>query len=408
MKSRLKTLTPFLDKSCILRVGGRIDRGAVCYDVKHPMIIPQDHKLCRLVIMDCYKKLNHEETEHVRNELNLLYWILHSRSTVRKVLNNCSLCKRRKINSQPALMSSLLKDRLQITAPFSKVGVDYFGPITVKHLRKQEKRYGCLLTRSVTRAVHLEVVKSLKNDSFINALRRFIARGQPSDIYSDNGTNFVGADQELKQSLEQWNQSQIADYLSQKDIQWHVNPPAFPHLGGIWERLVQSCKKAFKVVLHCQVVTDEVLETVFAETEALVNSGPLTEVSSDDSGLEAITPNHFLISRASPVLPCEVFSDKEISRKKCWRQAQVVVDHVWSRCLKEYLPAVIERKKWNLPSHNLIVGDLVLVVDEKTQRGDWPLARVTRIFPGKDDTIRICEVKTKYGLYKKLVAKLAL
>ena len=157
------------------------------------------------------------------------------------------------------------------------------------------------------------MAKSLETDSFMNALRRLIARrGPPSDIYSDNGTNFIEADRELKQSLEQWNQSQIADYLSQKDIQWHFNPPASPHFGGIWERLVQSCKKSLKVVLDGQVVKDEVLETAFAETEALVNSRPLTEVSSDESGLEAITPNHFLISRTNPVLPCGVFSDKEI------------------------------------------------------------------------------------------------
>ena len=208
------------------------------------------------------------------------------------------------------------------------------------------------------------MAKSLET-SFINALRRFIARrGPPSDIYSDNGTNFVGADRELKQSLKQWNQSQIADYQSQKDIQWHFNPPASPHFGGIWERLVQSCKKALKVVLHGQVVTDEVLETAFAETEALVNSRPLTKVSSNDSGLEVINANHFLIFHANPVLPCGVFCNKEKSSKKRWRQAQVVVDHVWSRWLKEYSPALIERKRWNLPSHNLSVGDLVLVVKE--------------------------------------------
>ncbi|XP_020610328.1 uncharacterized protein LOC110048913 [Orbicella faveolata] len=161
------------------------------------------------------------------------------------------------------------------------------------------------------------------------------------------------------------NQSQISDYLSQKDIQWYFNPPASPHFGGIWERLVQSCKKALKVVFH--VVTDEVLEIAFAETKALVNSRPLTEVSSD-SGLGAITPNHFVISRANPVLPCGVFPDKEISGKKRWRQIQVVVNQVWSRWLnsKEHLPALIERKKWNLPLHNLSFGDFVAVVDEKT------------------------------------------
>ena len=225
--------------------------------------------------MDCQKKLNHEGTEHVRNELRLLYWIPHSQSTVRKVLNDCSVCKRRKVKPQPPLMASLPKDQLQVAPPFSKVGVDYFGPLMIKHSRKQEKRYECLFTCLVTRAVHLEVARSLETDSFINALRKFVARRRPpSDIY---GSNFVGADRELKQSLQEWNQPQIADFLSQKEVQWHFNPPAAPHFGGIWEHLVQSCKKALKVVLHGQVATDEVLETAFAETEALVNSRPLTE-----------------------------------------------------------------------------------------------------------------------------------
>ena len=226
-------------------------------------------------------------------------------------------------------MASLPNDRLQVAPPFTKVGVDYFGAIMVKHSRKQEKRYGCLFTCMVTRAVHLEVAKSLETDSFINALRRFLARrGPPSDIYSDDGINFVGADRELKQSLEEWNQLQIADFLSQKEIQWHFDPPSSPHFGGILERLVQSCKKALKVVLYGQVVTDEVLETAFAETEALVNSRPLTEVSSSSSDLEAITPNHFLIYRANPVLPCGVFADKEVSSKKRWRQTQILINQV--------------------------------------------------------------------------------
>ena len=398
-----------MDESDILRVGGRIDSAAICYDAKHPMMIPQDHQLCRLVIIDCHKKLNHEGTGHVRNELRLLYWIPHSRSTVRKVLNDCSVCKRRRVKPQLPLMASLPKDRLQVAPPFSKVGVDYFGPLMIKHSRKQEKRYGCLFTCLVTRAVHLEVARSLETDSFINALRKFVARrGPPSDIYSDNGSNFVGADRELKQSLQEWNQSQIADFLSQKEIQWHFNPRAAPHFGGIWERLVQSCKKALKVVLHGQVVTDEVLETAFAETEALVNTRPLTEVSSSSSDLEAITPNHFLISRANPVLPCVIFADKEISSKKRWRQTQVIINQVWVRWLREYLSTLIARKKWNQSTHNVKVGDLVLVVDEKTQRGDWPLARVMKIFPGKDDTVCVCEVKTKAGVYKKPVARLAL
>ena len=124
--------------------------------------------------------------------------------------------------------------------------------------------------------------------------------------------------------------------------------------------------------------------------------------------MEAITPNHFLISRVNPVLPCGVFADKEISSKKRWRQTQVIVNQVWARWLREYLPTLIARKKWNQNTHNVKVGDLVLIVDEKTRRGDWPLARIMKTFPGKDDTIRVCEVKTKAGVYKKPVTKLAL
>ena len=409
-KPELRTLESGITESLESRIH-RLGIRNPTVGIRNPRLawIPLHGAICRLVIMDCHKKLNHEGTEHVRNELRLLYWIPYSRSTVRKVLNDCSVCKRRIVKKQPPLMASLPKDRLQVGPPFSKVGVDYFGPLMIKHSRKQEKRYGCLFTCLVTRAVHLEVARSLETDSFINALRKFVARREPpSDIYSDNGSNFVRADRELRQSLQEWNQSQIADFQSQKEIQWHFNPPAAPHFGGIWERLVQSCKKALKVVLHGQVVTDEVPETAFAETEALVNSRPLTEVSSSSSDLESITQNHVLISGANPVLPCGVFADKEIFSKKRWRQTQVIINQVWVRWLREYLPTLIARKKWNQSTRNVKVGDLVLVVDEKTERGDWPLARVMKIFPGKDDTVRVCEAKTKAGVYKKPVAKLAL
>ena len=102
------------------------------------------------------------------------------------------------------------------------------------------------------------------------------------------------------------------------------------------------------------------------------------------------------------MLPCGVFSDKDISSKKRWRQTQVIINQAWVRWLREYLPTLIASKKWNQSTRN------VMVVDEKTQRENWPLARVMKIFPGKDDTVRVCEVKTKAGVYKKPVAKLAL
>lgn len=98
-------------------------------------------------------------------------------------------------------MAGLPADRLQVAPAFSKVGVHFFEPLRVKHLRKQEKRYGCLFTCLVTRGVHLKVAHSLSTDSFIMSLRRFTTRrGKPTVIHSDNGTNFVGMNREIQVS----------------------------------------------------------------------------------------------------------------------------------------------------------------------------------------------------------------
>ena len=131
-------------------------------------------------------------------------------------------------------MASLPQSRLQaFTPPFYNTGVDYFGPLLVKERRSTVKRYGCLFTCLVTRAVHLEVAHSLETDSFIMALRRMMARrGKPRNIYSDNGTNFVGAERELKECLDRMEQAKISDTLSQDGIQWFFNPPSAPLFGG--------------------------------------------------------------------------------------------------------------------------------------------------------------------------------
>ena len=157
----------------------------------------------------------------------------------------------------------------------------------------------------------MEVAFSLSTDSFILCLRRFIARrGKPTVIYSDNGTNFVGVDRELRECIDDWNQDMIGRVLSQEGVQWAFNPPAAPHMGGVWERLVRSCKKALDVVIRNQVLTDELLLTAIAE----VGWRPLIEVSSDDDELEALTPNHFIIGRGTLNLP-----PKEMSSHKRWR-----------------------------------------------------------------------------------------
>lgn len=308
-------------------------------------------------------------------------------------------------------MASLPQSRLEaFTPPFYNTGVDYFGPLLVKERRSTVKRYGCLFTCLVTRAVHLEIAHSLETDSFIMALRRMMARrGKPRNIYSDNGTNFVGAERELKECLDGMDQAKISDTLSRDRIQWFFNPPSAPHFGGVWERLVKSAKKALKITLNGQLVNDETLLTLTAEVESLLNSRPLTHVSVDPQDLEAITPNHFLIGRNSPNVPPDVFDERDLNSKKRWRQAQTLTDHFWRRWLREYVPALTERRKWRTrPQNHAQIGDLVLVVEDNLPRGRWNLGRIVKTFPGDDGLIRTVEVQTKQGTFKRPVAKLCL
>ena len=154
-----------------MRAGGRLEKADIPFTTRHPVILASDYELTRLIMMNCHNKLGHAGVDNVRNELRQQFWILRCKATVRKLLHQCSLCQRRHVQPRPPKMAGLPRDRLLVTSPFTNVGVDYFGPMEVTQLRRRLKRYGCLFTCLVTRAVHLEVAFSLETDSFLMCLR---------------------------------------------------------------------------------------------------------------------------------------------------------------------------------------------------------------------------------------------
>ena len=165
---------------------------------------------------------------------------------------------------------------------FTRVGVDYFGPFVVKRGRSELKRYGCVFTCFATRAIHIEITFTLDTDSFLHALDRFIARrGEPREIWSDNGTNFVGACKELKRAVQEWNQAKISAHLLKREVDWHFNPPAASHMGGVWERQVRTIRKVLVSVISQQVQDDEGLITLLTIVEGIVNNRPITKLSDD-------------------------------------------------------------------------------------------------------------------------------
>jgi len=188
--------------------------------------------------------------------------------------------------------------------PSTITGVDLFGPLTVKWGRGAAKRWGCLFTCLTTRAVYLEVTPSLEADDFVMILRQFISsRGPPKEILSDRGTNFIGANRELKESIAEWNEEKIERQLQQKGIKWVLQPPASPHMSGVWERLVQNTKKHLKNVVVDGLLNNLELRTLLAEIEWIVNNRTITAVSDDPADFAALTPNHFLLQRDTQLLP---------------------------------------------------------------------------------------------------------
>ena len=163
--------------------------------------------------------------------------------------------------------------------PFSSVGVDFFGPILVKVKRSHAKRYGCVFTCLTICAVHIEVAHDLTSDSFIQAFTRFISRrGAPIEVFSDNGTNFRGAETEIKVALSKWNSDRISTCLRRRGVQWNFNPPLASHAGGVWERMIRSIRKILRFLLGNQLVDDQTLLTFIAEVEKILNDRPRSPV----------------------------------------------------------------------------------------------------------------------------------
>ncbi len=243
-KSSLHSLNPFLDHG-ILRVRGRLSRMSLPDFTKHPIILPRKGHITTLIIRDEHRKLGHAGRNHVLSNLRSKFWIVKGNSAVRQVLRSCVPCRRIIGPVQDQRMADLPACRLDDTLPpFSYTGVDYFGPFQIREGRKELKRYGVLFTCLVSRAVHIEVSDTLGTDSFINALRRFIARrGNVSEIHSDNGTNFVGADRELQKALKEVDHTTVEAKLQRLGVKWIFNPPSASHMGGVWERNIRTVRK---------------------------------------------------------------------------------------------------------------------------------------------------------------------
>ncbi|XP_033225821.1 uncharacterized protein LOC117178504 [Belonocnema kinseyi] len=286
--------------------------------------------------------------------------------------------------------------------PVSNVGVDYYGPFSIEEKkfrnRTRVKVYVAVFVCLVIKAVHLKVVSDMTSDGFIAALKRLIARrGKPSNIYSDNGKNFIGAHNELLEIYVLLNseahQKRCQHFLTHEAITWHFIPPLSPHFGGIWESAVKCFKHHFKRVVSEQLFTFEEFNTFVIEVEGILNSRPLSPMSTDPNDLTVLTPGHFLIGDALTSLPEVNFTETSHNRLSSWQHIQKIRQHFWTRWSKEYLNELNIRHKWKTGQHGIKEGTIVLLKEENLLPTQWVLGLVIKTHPGNDHVIRTVTVK---------------
>ena len=262
------------------------------------------------------------------------------------------------------------------------------------------------------KAVHIEISADLSTETFLNILKRFISRrGRPANMYSDNATNFVGAENELIELREMFNNensvTKIINSLSAENIQWHFIPPRAPHQGGLWEAAVKSAKRHLHKVLENASVRYDELITFTVQVEAVLNSRPLTVISADANDPSPLTPGHFLIGDSITSYPEPSLETMPINRLSRWQRIEQLRQHFWRRWSNDYLQACQKRTKWQTIKDQVKVGQVVMVQDETSLPLSWVLGKVETIHPGNDGIVRTVTVKTKNGIYKRPITKIS-
>ncbi|GFW95079.1 RNA-directed DNA polymerase from mobile element jockey [Trichonephila clavipes] len=288
-------------------------------------------------------------------------------------------------------MGNLPYERVNMAPPFSITALDLGGPyfVTYKHQRKGvlNKIYVCVCICFVTRAIHLEILSDLISDAIIATLKRFMSRrGKCSKIFTDNATNFVGANSQLKVFYKTLNfpDQNLAAYFTEEGIEWNFIPPRAPHMGGLWEAGIKSVKYHLKRALGRSRLTYEEFETVIIQVEGILNSRPLTPISNDFDNFEVLTPAHFLIGRSinSILEPLVInISDNRLSR---WQRTTKVIQVVWKKWSTDYLNTLQQRGKWMIEKDNVMCGTMVIVKADFTPVCNWLLGRVVEVYHGSD------------------------
>ncbi len=398
-----KQLSLFEDDGGILRCRGRIENASnLSYSTKHPVILPGDHHLTFLYILRAHARVFHNGVKETLAELRSQFWVVKGRSVVKQIFRRCYVCRRYEgKSSRVPPPPTLPAFRVREAPPFTSTGVDFAGPLFVKNTDgPQSKVWIVLYTCCVTRAIHLDLVQDMSAPTFLRSFKRFSSRrGLPALMLSDNGKAFEAAAKVIKSVVAS---PEVQKYFDGLGIEWRFNVPKTPWWGGVFERLVRSTKRCLRKALGQAKLSHDELLTAIVEIEMVLNSRPLTYISSDDLE-EPLTLSHLLCGRRLMNLPDHLLTENHESESDEDRpQLNARLKHLnrsldafWKRWRREYLLQLREahRHHRSTGEPEISEGDIVVVYSEDQPRNRWLLGRVVRAIAGRDSQIRAATVR---------------
>ncbi|XP_048485432.1 uncharacterized protein LOC125490391 [Plutella xylostella] len=410
-KHNLSKLNLFIDKDGLIRILGRLENAPdLDYDKKHPVLISGKHYFALLLFRYEHRRLLHSAQQALLFNIRESWWPIGGRNLARKVLHDCVTCRRIRGKTLTPLMGNLPIQRITPSYPFNRCGVDYAGPVLVLNRKgrgaKTTKAYICLFVCLATRAIHLELASDLSTESYLLCLKRLISRrGKVSEIFSDNGRNFLGLKNDFAKFLSQCS-DEIKSYATSENIKFSFIPPFSPHFGGLWEGGVKSCKYHLRRVVGNAHLTYEEFSTVLTQIEAVLNSRPLTPMSADPDDLTPLSPGHFLIGRPLTAPACPDYSATPTHRLSRYQRLEQIRQQFWSRWAKEYVSELQVRVKWWQNNTDLQPNTLVVIKDDNLPPLKWQMGRVEKTFPGKDGISRVADIRTSSGILRRPYTKI--
>ena len=400
--NKLFKYNPFIDESGILRITTRLSpMNNYSKDKISPIILPKHHPVTKLIVMKYHYNNHHAHYNTIIANLLQRFHIPDISWTTKQIIkSNCFRCK--KFNAKPdiPLMGDLPSYRLSThTDPFTYSIVDVCGPFKISMNRRYQKRWLLVISCLTTRALHLEILYSMTAQSCLMAFKNFInLRGAPLRVISDQGSNFLGANNILNTMQTKWNQELKEKGVITQDIEWDFNPAKASHMSGSIERMIGLVKNVLHNLhdtLNKKLIIpgDEEFRCLICEIIGMLNNRPLTMLPIKDTNNCFLTPNHFLQLRSnfqsSP--SNKTFNGCMI---KEWQDIKRLVNVLWDHFNRAYVNEIMHRDKWIDYKKPLKIGDIVILADPSVNNL-WRLGVITEIHEGSRNQVR--KVKVRLG-----------